>query len=188
MCRLYIFLGCHGTWYLPKCYNLHLKRFIFFKEMPWTKLKQMMKETESLSLSVKEKPLNKSGFLRVDVLTNLSRMSSVFRQADRPMSNGVSRREERGRSVLNVTWTTNITAPLTAWQSNVVALSVHMAQAETFEFGVEQGQMLQVLMRHCQTTKRQETRLRVATALLLATFFATLVWLQFHQQNTTVKY
>ncbi|KAF4113272.1 uncharacterized protein LOC131540880 [Onychostoma macrolepis] len=60
-----------------------------------------------------------------------------------------------------------------------------MAQAETFEFGVEQGQMLQVLMRHCQTTKRQETRLRVATALLLATFFATLVWLQFHQQNTT---
>lgn len=70
----------------------------------------------------------------------------------------------------------------------MVALSVHMAQAETVEFGVEQGQMLQVLMRHCQTMKRQETRLRLATALLVATIFATLVWIQFHQQNTTVKY
>ncbi|KAK2912048.1 hypothetical protein Q8A67_004181 [Cirrhinus molitorella] len=60
-----------------------------------------------------------------------------------------------------------------------------MAQAEVFEIGVEQGQMLQVLMRHCQTMRRQETRLRLATAGLLATFFATLVWLQFHQQNTT---
>ncbi|KAI2664670.1 WD repeat-containing protein 41 [Labeo rohita] len=60
-----------------------------------------------------------------------------------------------------------------------------MAQAEMFEFGVEQGQMLQVLLRHCQTMKRQETRLRLATAMLLAMFVATLVWLQFHQQNTT---
>ncbi|XP_043095834.1 uncharacterized protein LOC122345606 [Puntigrus tetrazona] len=57
-----------------------------------------------------------------------------------------------------------------------------MAQAEAFEFGVEQGQMLQVLMRHCQTMKRQETRLRVATALLLATLLATFVWIQ--QLNT----
>lgn len=70
----------------------------------------------------------------------------------------------------------------------MVALSVHMAQAETVEFGVEQGQMLQVLMRHCQTMKRQETRLRAATAVMLATFFATLVWLQYPHQNTTVIY
>ncbi|XP_016310445.1 uncharacterized protein LOC107664402 [Sinocyclocheilus anshuiensis] len=60
-----------------------------------------------------------------------------------------------------------------------------MAQTEMLEFGVEQGQMLQVLMQHCHSMKRQETRLRVATAVLLATFFATLVWLQFHHQNTT---
>ncbi|XP_026067224.1 uncharacterized protein LOC113049258 [Carassius auratus] len=60
-----------------------------------------------------------------------------------------------------------------------------MAQAETLELGVEQGQMLLILTRHCQTMKRQETRLRLATALLLATFCATLVWIQFHQQNTT---
>lgn len=84
--------------------------------------------------------------------------------------------------------TINVGAPLTAWQSNVLALFVNMAQAEMFEFGVEQGQMLQVLLRHCQTMKRQETRLRLATAMLLAMFVATLVWLQFHQQNTTVKH
>lgn len=55
------------------------------------------------------------------------------------------------------------------------------------EFGVEQEQMMQVLMRHCQTMKRQETRLRLATAALLATFLATLLWLQFQQQTTKVS-
>ncbi|XP_052448781.1 uncharacterized protein LOC128007603 [Carassius gibelio] len=60
-----------------------------------------------------------------------------------------------------------------------------MAQTEMLEFGVEQGQMLQVFMRHCQTMKRQETRLRLATAVLLATFFATLVWLQYPRHNNT---
>ncbi|XP_077096654.1 uncharacterized protein LOC143748519 [Siphateles boraxobius] len=59
-----------------------------------------------------------------------------------------------------------------------------MARVEMFEFGVEQEQMMQVLMRHCQTMKRQETRLRLATAVLLATFMATLLWLHFHQQTT----
>lgn len=68
----------------------------------------------------------------------------------------------------------------------MVALFVHMAQTEMLEFGVEQGQMLQVFMRHCQTMKRQETRLRLATAVLLATFFATLVWLQYPRHNNTV--
>ncbi|KAK7164602.1 hypothetical protein R3I94_003095 [Phoxinus phoxinus] len=53
-----------------------------------------------------------------------------------------------------------------------------------FESGLEQGQMMPVLMRHCETMKRQETRLRLATAVLLATFLATLLWLQFHQQTT----
>lgn len=57
-----------------------------------------------------------------------------------------------------------------------------------FELGEEQGQMMQVLMRHCQTMKRQETRLRLATAVLLATFLATLLWLQFNQQTTKVIY
>ncbi|XDV20757.1 hypothetical protein PO909_026019 [Leuciscus waleckii] len=59
-----------------------------------------------------------------------------------------------------------------------------MARVEMFELGEEQGQMMQVLMRHCQTMKRQETRLRLATAVLLATFLATLLWLQFNQQTT----
>ncbi|XP_056312917.1 uncharacterized protein LOC130228511 [Danio aesculapii] len=58
-----------------------------------------------------------------------------------------------------------------------------MAQMEMVEFGVEQGQMLQVLMRHCQTMKRQETRLRLATALLLTAFLATSLWLQFHSNS-----
>ncbi|ROI27795.1 hypothetical protein DPX16_23117 [Anabarilius grahami] len=56
-----------------------------------------------------------------------------------------------------------------------------MARVEMSEFGVEQEQMMQVLIRHCQTMKRQETRLRLATAALLATFLATLLWLQFQQ-------
>ncbi|XP_003198686.2 uncharacterized protein [Danio rerio] len=60
-----------------------------------------------------------------------------------------------------------------------------MAQMEMVEFGVEQGQMLQVLMRHCQTMKRQETRLRLATALLLTAFLATSLWLQFHSNTST---
>ncbi|KAK9975015.1 hypothetical protein ABG768_023079 [Culter alburnus] len=59
-----------------------------------------------------------------------------------------------------------------------------MARVEMSEFGVEQEQMMQVLIRHCQTMKRQETRLRLATAALLATFLATLLWLQFQQQTT----
>lgn len=69
----------------------------------------------------------------------------------------------------------------------MVALSVDMARVEMSEFGVEQEQMMQVLIRHCQTMKRQETRLRLATAALLATFLATLLWLQFQQQTTKVS-
>ncbi|XP_051966554.1 uncharacterized protein LOC127632102 [Xyrauchen texanus] len=61
---------------------------------------------------------------------------------------------------------------------------IHMAQGETFELAMEQGHMLQVLMRHCQNMKRQETRFRLATAFLFAAFLATLVWLQCHQQTT----
>ncbi|XP_055055460.2 uncharacterized protein [Misgurnus anguillicaudatus] len=59
-----------------------------------------------------------------------------------------------------------------------------MTQRESLEFAMEQETMVQVLMVHCQAMKRQETRLRLATALMLVTFLATLVWIQFHQQTT----
>ncbi|XP_065127522.1 uncharacterized protein [Paramisgurnus dabryanus] len=59
-----------------------------------------------------------------------------------------------------------------------------MTQGESFEIAMEQENMVQVLMVHCQAMKRQETRLRLATALMLVTFLATLVWIQFHQQTT----
>lgn len=49
---------------------------------------------------------------------------------------------------------------------------------------MEQGHMVQALLEHCHNMKRQETRLRLATAFLIAAFLATLVWIQFHQQKT----
>lgn len=59
-----------------------------------------------------------------------------------------------------------------------------MTQKEIFDFAMEQGHMVQVVLEHCHNMKRQETRLRLASALLLAAFLATLVWIQFHQQKT----
>ncbi|KAI7813371.1 uncharacterized protein LOC130570040 [Triplophysa rosa] len=59
-----------------------------------------------------------------------------------------------------------------------------MTRQETLDFAMEQGLMVQALLEHCHNTKRQETRLRLATAFLIAAFLATLVWVQFHQLKT----
>lgn len=62
-----------------------------------------------------------------------------------------------------------------------------MTQKETLDFAMEQGHMVQVLLEHCHNMKRQETRLRLATAFLIAAFLAALVWIQFHHQKTVNK-
>lgn len=58
-----------------------------------------------------------------------------------------------------------------------------MTQMEMLDFAMEQGHMVQALLEHFNNMKRQEIRLRFASALLLTTFLATLLWMQFHQQK-----
>ncbi|KAK1787901.1 hypothetical protein P4O66_016380 [Electrophorus voltai] len=47
------------------------------------------------------------------------------------------------------------------------------------EMAKEQGEMLLLLMQHCREMKRQESRSRWATGVVLLTFLAALIWLGF---------